>query len=304
MVGGMGGGEAWALGGVRLGVQAPLKGVGGGRIFSILRAGDSADKPRPRRRRRERRRLRMAVNRSAGRVSKAIGEEYVGRDSKGGLLGRDGGKRRVSVVASRRCKFEVKEEFRVGFREYVEMDVQSMKSYRERWGLSEIPGSEGRYRSTLPLLPILGLDLSPTIDFTLPPPSTPGVRQSQLRRTLTTSRVDLLSGREGGRKRGEGKWGETVTVLDTLARYSDPKVKLKLEVDYPREGEVREYYIWARCEFGFDVPGRYGGVKVEVVKGIVKRLLGIAVKEGVKRCGKVVEGDLEVWEGKERTRNF
>ncbi|GMH70961.1 hypothetical protein TrRE_jg8116 [Triparma retinervis] len=228
----------------------------------------------------------MAVNRSAGRVSKVIGEEYVGGQGKGG-------KRRVAVAVSRKSKFEVVEEMRERFREYVEMDIKEMEVYRERWGLEEIEGEEGRYRSTLPLLPIVGLDLNPTIDFSVAPPQTSGVINGHLIRVLSTSRVDLLSNR--GPLGGRSSWAGTVTVLDTLARYGDPRVRLDVAVTYPRGGKVEEYAIRIGVELSFDVPGRYGRVKVEVVKGIAKRILGIVVKEGVKRTGKVVEGDLEVW---------
>ena len=72
-------------------------------------------------------------------------------------------------------------------------------------------------------------------------------------------------------------------------------MRLDVAVTYPRGGKVEEYAIRIGVELSFDVPGRYGRVKVEVVKGIAKRILGIVVKEGVKRTGKVVEGDLEVW---------
>ena len=87
-----------------------------------------------------------------------------------------------------------------------------------------------------------------------------------------------------------------MSVVETFARFSRPKVRMRLEVEYGEvRGVVEEFGIRCRVELGFQVPGKYGRAKTEVLKGIVRRFVGLVVKAGVRRIGRVVEGDLEVW---------
>ena len=131
----------------------------------------------------------MTINRNADRMKHAINTEFEGppsdheisdhdiwrgdegvgwgrwRRGRGKVILKGGGvSKRVSIASTRNLKFQLRKELRGAFREYVNMDVEDMGGFRERWGIRKTE-ERGVWEGTIELLPIVGLDLRPVVEF-------------------------------------------------------------------------------------------------------------------------------------------